>query len=178
MICMHGCSGSGKSTLAKQLLTQYMTHCEDFGNKLVRKYSWGVILSTDTLFEAETIGARPDYLWHPESLGLAHKLNQAKARHACKIEVGIIIIDNTNLVARDVYPYYELAKEFGYEFEIREPETGWRYDANILAGLNVHRVGREVIDKMLARRQSPEDMMVKLEEIWAAQQKELICETQ
>jgi hypothetical protein len=97
MIIMRGISGSGKSTLARQLV----------GN--------GVICSADDYFMVEG-----KYVFDPTKLASNHKKCYNKALGAVQQNISPVVIDNTNLVFRDMKPYLELAKKYNYAIEIAQ----------------------------------------------------------
>lgn len=142
MFLMHALPGSGKSTLAKQL-------CKD--------NSPCVILSTDNV-QSDENGV---YLYSSDYFGLAHKINIAKANEACKRGLNIVV-DNTNLVAKDCKPYFDLATEYGYEFQLVEPTTAWANDIDECFKRNTHNVPREVLERMKKKRQSVDRIMDQL----------------
>lgn len=100
LILMRGVTGSGKSTRAKQLLEQNPQ---------------AVILSTDDHFIVEG-----KYRFDPSLLEKNHRANQENCRLEMLRRRELIIIDNTNVTAREMKPYRLLALEHGYETEILE----------------------------------------------------------
>ena len=140
MIVIKGLPGSGKSTLANELAKQHNA----------------IILSTDNI-----ISAGDTYLFSPVYLGMAHKLNVAKTKEACIRQLNIII-DNTNTTAKEIQPYYELAKEYNYEFELVEPKTSWANNPGECFRRTTHNVPIDVIRKMSKRYQSNEKVMKQL----------------
>lgn len=58
-------------------------------------------------------------------------------------------IDNTNTQLWEMQPYVQLALEYGYAVQFREPTMPWRYDVAALAQHTVHRVPPATIQKML-----------------------------
>lgn len=103
-----------------------------------------VVLSTDDVF---TSGEH--YLWTPDGLGIAHKLNQLKCYEACRRGIPLVIIDNCNIREEHRKPYIEIAAEFGYSVEIVEPNTEWKYDAEQCFARNTHSVPLSTIQKMI-----------------------------
>lgn len=132
LILMRGVSGSGKSTLARKLAEE----CEG-----------SVILSTDDYFMVEG-----KYVFEPKMIGVNHSRNQERARTHMSNGTPCVIIDNTNTQAWEMKPYAEMALEFGYDIEIREPDQvpieeimqrqAARSDKNL---------SREIVERMLAR---------------------------
>lgn len=129
LIIMRGFPGSGKSTLAKQL-----------GQS-------GVVYSTDDFFTSE----QGKYQFNPALLGRNHQLNFDRTKKALEQGVSPVVIDNTNINARDIKPYVMLAREFGYTVEFREPETPWKFNAEELARRNTHGVPKAIIEKLLSK---------------------------
>ncbi|GBM92049.1 NEDD4-binding protein 2-like 1 [Araneus ventricosus] len=60
-----------------------------------------------------------------------------------------VIIDNTE--AWEMFPYVKMARDFDYEVIILEPDTPWKFQPQELAIRNKHNVGKEKIERMLAR---------------------------
>lgn len=132
MIVLRGLPGSGKSTFAKELAQKENA----------------VILSTDDI-----ITAHDYYIFSPDYLGLAHKLNQAKAEECCKRGRNVII-DNTNTTLKEVQPYFDIANKYKYEFELQEMNLEWSWDVNECFKRNSHSVPLDVIKRMRSRYQS------------------------
>lgn len=103
LILMRGVSGSGKSTLAR---------------KLAEDHQDSVVLSTDDYFMV-----KGKYVFEAKMLGVYHARNQERAREKMKEGTPCVIIDNTNTQLWEMKPYAEAALEFGYEIEIREPDS-------------------------------------------------------
>lgn len=106
---MVGIPGSGKSTEAR----------------FIQEEQGGVILSTDDIFQSGD-----HYLWSAHLISMAHMLNQGKCRVAMERQITPIIIDNTNVRETDREHYTKLAEEFGYEVELVEPNTPWKYNTH------------------------------------------------
>lgn len=145
MVIMRGLPGSGKSYRANQLIQGIE--------------EGSVICSTDYIWETKPFG----YFWIPEFVGVAHKINQAKAREACKKGFGAVIIDNTNTTFKEIEPYLEIAKENGYVVGIVEPETEWAFDVEECEIRNSHGVPLEVIKKMKDRFEPTDAVFSKIE---------------
>lgn len=133
LIMMVGLPGGGKSTKA---------------NSIADAESWAgrksIILSTDDIIS----GRRGEYLFSHLYAGAAHELNKRKCNLAMELEYDTIIIDNTNLSAKDRKPYIELAAEYEYEVKLVEPDTVWRYDPYECFRRNTHNVPLETLLKM------------------------------
>lgn len=148
MLVLRGCSGSGKSTLAKKL---WMLNLG------------AVILSTDEIYAGHVSGeTSPRYLWSAAALKECHFINQVKTENACIAGIETIIIDNTNTTWKEIEPYAKTALKYGYEIEIKEPETDWKANANYLNKMNVHSVPLKVIEAQLGRFESAESIEMKL----------------
>lgn len=100
LVLMRGVTGSGKSTRARQLQEQN---------------PGSIILSTDDLFVEDG-----KYRFRPENLAQNHLENRERCRRAMLERTELIIIDNTNIRAREMKPYHSLAREHGYETVIEE----------------------------------------------------------
>lgn len=141
MYIVRGLPGSGKSTLAY---------------KLYRENNPSVVLSTDDLVTSDH-----HYLWSNEYLGLAHQLNQAKAKEACRRNL-TVIIDNTNITAKEIQPYADTANEYGYSLHLVQPTNIWSKDAIECFKRNTHNVPLKTIQKMLSLFQSDDDVLNRL----------------
>ena len=154
LILLRGLPSSGKSFLAKQL-------CQ--GDE-------SIICSADHFF-----GMTPEeYVvnWSVEKLGTAHKQCQFKVKTLLQNQVPLVIVDNTNTMVREIMPYFEMAFQYQYRFEIKEPISPWwvndiapylkdkvlyekelKKAANILFEKNqeTHKVPLQSIQKMLDR---------------------------
>lgn len=133
MHIMRGVSGSGKSTLAKSLASEEN------------------IFSTDEFFMVNG-----EYRFNPSKLGVAHKWNFDRVKNAVMNGVSPIVVDNTNTQSWEAKNYVQLAKENGYEVQVREPSTPWAKDADELVKRNTHGVPKEAIGRMLSRYQDEE----------------------
>jgi hypothetical protein len=82
--------------------------------------------------------------------------------------VNVVIIDNTNTTAKEIYPYVEMAFDQDYEVEFVEPKSPWwlsataalkgkrsddrlRPHAKVFGERNTHGVPEQTIMKMLGR---------------------------
>lgn len=145
LILMRGLPGSGKSTETKKLAADHMYQ----GGKSV------AVCSTD---DYHMIDGK--YVFQPAMLGQFHHLNLQDADLYMKINVQLIIIDNTNIKRRDMTRYQKSGKQLGYEVEeiIMDEEylipgeemTQHLIDAyvDLCANRNMHDVPREVIARM------------------------------
>ena len=62
-----------------------------------------------------------------------------------------VLVDNTNIRKKEMAPYVELAKEYGYYLELLEPKTPWRNDINQLLARNQHGLDREKLKSQKER---------------------------
>ena len=125
---MRGISGSGKSTLANQL------------------GQGGSVFSSDDFFMVND-----EYQFDADYLSDAHSWNKGRAVDAMAQGISPIVIDNTHTQPWEAKPYVMAAQKYGYQIEIREAETPWKFDAEELTRRNSHGVPRNVIDDMLDR---------------------------
>jgi len=102
---MRGVPGSGKSHEAKKLAPPEQ------------------IFSADDFFGT----TREEYIaaWKQDKLGAAHSQCQQKVRMAMQCRLMPLVVDNTNTLRCDVFPYLEMALRYGYRPEIKEPTSEW-----------------------------------------------------
>lgn len=149
LIIMRGIPGSGKSYIAKQLVpADKIYSTDDF---------WG-----------------PNYNFDITKLFQAHMWNQRRVETAMNSGYELIAVDNTNVTWKEIKPYYELAKKYGYEVEYKEPTSPWWNETvnairsndliklnecvDILFTKNTHNVPRTTIEKMVNRWQLTESL--------------------
>ena len=125
---MRGISGSGKSSIAKQLANE------------------NDIFSTDDFFTIEG-----KYQYDPSMIGHAHQWNQARVSMAMKKGISPIVVDNTNIEAWEAKPYVEEGLKQGYQIEVVETNTPWKFNSEELAKRNKHGVPKEVIEDMIKK---------------------------
>lgn len=117
LIIIRGLPGSGKSTLAHSA-EQFIGCCA------VEADNFHIIDNK--------------YVYRPERARYAHEWCQSQA--AFYLNQGKnVVVSNTSLTARAMNPYYELALDFGADFEIVNC-TG-NYD-------NIHDVPQDILDSM------------------------------
>ena len=145
IVIMRGLPGSGKSYMANKMI-------EGMGDE-------AIICSTDYIWETKPHG----YFWIPEFVGVAHKINQAKVREACKKAL-VVIVDNTNTTFKEIKPYLEIAKEEGYVVEVMEPKTAWAFDVEECEQRNSHGVPLESIKRMKDRYEPNDIITQKIKE--------------
>lgn len=117
LIILRGLQGSGKSTVGKL-----------FGTK--------AICSADDYFMR---GGK--YNWYGAGLYAAHMWCIRKCRRFMKKQAAVIVIDNTSPKARDLKPYNDLGRQFGYRVHTIIVE-------NRHGGVNTHDVSEEAIEKL------------------------------
>lgn len=120
LVILRGLSGSGKSTVRKLFETK-------------------AICSADDYFMRNGI-----YRWYGEGLHQAHNWCQRKCRRFMKKQARLIIIDNTSVRERDLVPYQDLARQFGYRVHSIIVE-------NRHGGVNQHGVSEESLEKQISR---------------------------
>jgi predicted kinase len=133
ILLMRGCPSSGKSYLANKILEEKIA----LGKT-------AVIRSTDNYWYLED----GTYKFDINKLSIAHKWNQLLCREDAENKIQYIIIDNTNLKFKDILPYLNIAKEFGYDVGEVIPDTPWMQDAQECFKRNAHNVPFEVIERM------------------------------
>ena len=116
MVILRGLPGSGKSTRAAEIV-----RAESGGSS-------GVIHSADDYFYSPS-GV---YNYNPALLGRAHLSNRARSLQAAENGNSPIVIDNTNLSIKEMKPYVQIAKKYGYVLEIEESSTPWRNNPRVL----------------------------------------------
>jgi hypothetical protein len=81
------------------------------------------IFSSDGFFGT----TKEEYIanWKAEKLGAAHNFCQKNVRMAMQRRLTPIVVDNTNVVCRDIMPYIEMALRYGYRAELKEPSSEW-----------------------------------------------------
>jgi predicted kinase len=105
MWLLRGCPGSGKDYLALRLVDK------------------SKIFSTDEWFDLQPGGYLAN--WSGDKLSQAHWWNQQRTREAMLDGITPLVINNTNLTVRTARPYVEMADQYGYSVEIREPDSPW-----------------------------------------------------
>ncbi|XP_013787290.1 NEDD4-binding protein 2-like, partial [Limulus polyphemus] len=131
LVILRGLPGSGKSTLSQQLKAN------------------GVVYSTDDFFIK-----RDKYQFDWTKLHEAHEWNRKRTTKALEKGKSPIIIDNTNIELWEIKPYVVLGVKFGYNVELVEPDTVWKFNAAQCAKRNTHGVSKEKILRMFERYDS------------------------
>ena len=119
LIIVRGIPGSGKTTFAN-MLGKAVCCADDF-----------------YMHDGE-------YKWNAEDIGNAHGWCQRKCRRFMKAQAETIIVANTNTTPREMQPYMDLARQFGYMVfsVIVENRHG---------GESVHGVPEATLEKMRGR---------------------------
>ena len=119
LIIVRGIPGSGKSTVA-EMLGKAICCADDF-----------------YMHDGE-------YKWVAEDIGKAHGWCQRKCRRFMKAQASQIVVANTSTTVREMQPYMDLARQFGYRVFTIIVET--RHD-----GVSIHGVPEATLDKMRGR---------------------------
>ena len=119
LIIVRGIPGSGKSTVA-EMLGKAICCADDF-----------------YMHDGE-------YKWVAEDIGKAHGWCQRKCRRFRKAQASQIVVANTSTTVREMQPYMDLARQFGYRVFTIIVET--RHD-----GVSIHGVPEATLDKMRGR---------------------------
>ena len=121
---LRGVPGSGKSFLAKQLA----------------KSRGAVIVSADTYFEGRKIAFNPALIGEAHASCFRAFLRTASAKRSD------IVVDNTNLTAWEISPYYLGSAALGYDAEILEVDC----DPSVAFARQTHGVPAHVHKGMAA----------------------------
>lgn len=136
---IRGVSGSGKTTLAK---------------KIQKENTGSVIISADDFFERED-GV---YAFNFKLLKAAHQYCFGQTFFYLSRGTDVIV-HNTFTQKWEICPYIETAHALNFEWEILEPKTKWKSDADGCAEKNVHGLNEAMIQKMLDRWESTKDIL-------------------
>ncbi len=119
---LRGIPGCGKSTYARE------------------KFAGALICSTDDFFMVDG-----EYKFDPTKLAEYHNANLRQFASYIMQCRPHIVVDNTNIAAWEIAPYYRLAEAFGYDVRIIQflAAPGW-----ISSERNSHNVPREVLQRM------------------------------
>jgi hypothetical protein len=137
---MRGPSGAGKSTYIHN-------HWDEWGKKVK-------VVSADRFF----INIDGDYVFDPKNLGTAHAWCLRNFANALSEWVDysqdaeypddtVLVVDNTNLSAVEVAPYYQLAVAYGIPVEIIDIY----YDPDTYPNRNTHGVPVAKVKQMFDR---------------------------
>lgn len=133
-IVFRGPSGSGKTTAAKNYIA---TH-------------GGVYFEADSFFVKDGQYQRITAL-----LGQAHGECMRNIRAAMQQGIDNVIVSNTSITRRDMRPYLDIARQFGYDIKIFRMKGPW--DPKVLAARNAHNVPIEGIQRQIDRYQPLEN---------------------
>jgi len=119
LIIVRGIPGSGKTTFA-EILSRAICCADDY---FMRKGK---------------------YVWKAEKVGTAHEWCQRKCRRFMKKQIDTIVVANTSTTEREMQPYFDLARQFGYSVfsVIVENRHG---------KVSVHNVPEVTLEKMRSR---------------------------
>lgn len=124
LILLRGLPGSGKSTLAKILVGD-----KDYCHK-----------EADMYF----MDSEGNYKFNPSKLGDAHKRCREEVEFVMKYEHSPVVVSNTFTQEKELDPYFELAKKYGYRVHSIIVE-------NRHGGVNEHDVPQDTLEKMKNR---------------------------
>jgi predicted kinase len=151
LILLHGLPGSGKSTLCKQLIAECPSPL-------------AAICSADD-FRCHTDGK---YKFRQEENGAMHDKTFRLALNYMLLKFDLVIIDNTNLRWDELRRPAYVGIGLGYDVSIVTPQTPWAWDLDELVKRNTHEVPREIIERMLQRRQPYQYLVDRLNAVKAA----------
>ena len=121
LIMFIGIPGSGKTTAAKKYQNTFDPNAK--------------IYEADMFFISAIDGK---YHWNPNKLAVAHQWCQNMVK-ICMMRKENVIVSNTSLTPKERAPYLKLAKEFGYEVEVRTCMGRFQ---------NIHGVPKETLERM------------------------------
>ncbi len=120
LIIVRGLPGSGKTTVAE-------------------KFGRAICCADDYVTDRNG-----NYNWSPNTIGASHAWSQRKCARFMKANIETVVVANTTTTEREMKPYVDLAKKYGYRvFSI--------IVENRHGGKNVHNVPEETMDKMNER---------------------------
>lgn len=103
------------------------------------------MLGTDAVCTADDYHVHNGvYNWLPENIGAAHDWCQAKCERFMKLRTERIVVANTSTTERELKPYYDLARQYGYIVYSVIVE-------NRMNTKNIHNVPETTLEKMKAR---------------------------
>ena len=89
-------SGAGKTTLA-ETLQEYLEDCK-------------AIAADDFHYDEEG-----NYNWLPENMGAAHSWCKSMVDEYMELSTSNIIVHNTMITEKEIKPYIDMAKKYGYK---------------------------------------------------------------
>jgi len=119
----------------------------------------GVIYSTDDFFMHHGV-----YQFDHSKLKDAHFWNQKRTWIALMKGAPSVIVDNTNIRAKQIKPYVEIGIEHMYNITLVEPNTRHRWDVDKL----FEKVNRTIPKKVILRMKDSYEHDLTLEKILAA----------
>ena len=141
LVIMRGLPGSGKSTMAERLIKKFIN---------IYRGAIACKCSADDYFTDDC----GNYSFDASKLGKAHGHCRWKASTAMESEIPLVVIDNTNTSLREMRPYIDLGKKFGYAVRYIVVGGTAEHDINAYVKRNVHGVPREAVVRMAERLQS------------------------
>lgn len=109
------------------------------------KSSFGELLGTKAICTADDYHIRNGiYDWQGSRIGAAHDWCQRKCKRFMKKQIERIVIANTNTTVRELQPYMDLARQFGYMVYSVVVE-------NRHGSVNIHDVPEATLEKMKTR---------------------------
>ena len=132
---MRGLPACGKSHAAKQLVAH-----------------GGVVLETDEYFYTQVGTDATQYDWSDDLLPAARAWNLARFRAALGQGVSPIVVDRGNGRNAETREYVELARQHGYDVQLKEPDSPWWLEIREL--LRNRSVNRPQLDEWAVRRGS------------------------
>lgn len=113
MYVMQGIPGSGKSTVARLIRDAILHECGAATDNTAS------IRSTDDQFMVEG-----KYVFDQSKIGGYHQKNAWRVERDCQDGINYIIVDNTNIKARDAKAYIALAKKYEYSITVIRVDAG------------------------------------------------------
>lgn len=144
LMILRGVPGSGKSTYAAKIMERFSSLYKATTCKC----------SADDYF----VGKDGVYRFDASKLFAAHNQCRARALAAMRTGIDLVIIDNTNTHIKEMKPYLEIAKEFGYIVRVKVIGENDEDFIKLCILRNVHGVPAESIKRMAERlKQNSED---------------------
>lgn len=135
LLIARGIPGSGKSYKVNEIC-----------NSLTAAHRHFIVCSSDHYFIENEV-----YKFNINKLGQAHKYCQELCELYLDRGCDVVIIDNTNVSAKECRIYVEMGLRYDYRIEFLEPSTPWAFDLDELEKRNQHNVPRHALESMLRR---------------------------